>query len=208
MLHQLARLNYSGTQCRFLNAGCLCVSGRVLSVPLLTFAPQCGGTTSLTSARITRKQASVALVVGLLTDYLQQLLGDVDQFRSAQTSACIKIMHAILRPCQHGRVCVYFMFSHMLCCINFVLTRFCLCLFVCVSDSCKFLHDRSDYKHGWQLEREMDQGTYGQEEGQALYICNVSRDSVWKFFDKHFFMQTQYRLRGRRTSHCVETFTV
>jgi hypothetical protein len=29
------------------------------------------------------------------------------------------------------------------------------------SDSCKFLHDRSDYKHGWQLEREMDEGHYG-----------------------------------------------
>ena len=28
-------------------------------------------------------------------------------------------------------------------------------------DSCKFMHDRSDYKHGWQLEREMEQGTYG-----------------------------------------------
>jgi len=28
-------------------------------------------------------------------------------------------------------------------------------------DSCKFMHDRSDYKHGWQLEREMASGTYG-----------------------------------------------
>nr|CAD7433215.1 unnamed protein product [Timema monikensis] len=28
-------------------------------------------------------------------------------------------------------------------------------------DSCKFLHDRSDYKFGWQLEREMQEGTYG-----------------------------------------------
>lgn len=30
-------------------------------------------------------------------------------------------------------------------------------------DSCKFLHDRSDYKHGWQLEREWDEGKYGQD---------------------------------------------
>ncbi|XP_069703568.1 E3 ubiquitin-protein ligase RNF113A [Periplaneta americana] len=29
-------------------------------------------------------------------------------------------------------------------------------------DSCKFLHDRSDYKFGWQLEREMQEGTYGE----------------------------------------------
>lgn len=30
-------------------------------------------------------------------------------------------------------------------------------------DSCKFLHDRSDYKHGWQLEREWEAGEYGRE---------------------------------------------
>ncbi|CAH1995501.1 unnamed protein product [Acanthoscelides obtectus] len=30
-------------------------------------------------------------------------------------------------------------------------------------DSCKFLHDRSDYKHGWQLEREWNEGSYSQE---------------------------------------------
>ncbi|KAF5395155.1 hypothetical protein PHET_06893 [Paragonimus heterotremus] len=28
-------------------------------------------------------------------------------------------------------------------------------------DSCKFLHDRSDYKHGWQIEQELSEGTYG-----------------------------------------------
>jgi RING finger protein 113A len=31
-----------------------------------------------------------------------------------------------------------------------------------LTDSCKFLHDRSDYKFGWQLEREMQEGTYGE----------------------------------------------
>lgn len=30
-------------------------------------------------------------------------------------------------------------------------------------DSCKFLHDRSDYKHGWQLEKEYAAGEYGNE---------------------------------------------
>lgn len=25
-------------------------------------------------------------------------------------------------------------------------------------DSCKFMHDRGDYKHGWQLEREETNG--------------------------------------------------
>ena len=27
-------------------------------------------------------------------------------------------------------------------------------------DSCKFMHDRGDYKFGWQLEREAEQGNF------------------------------------------------
>lgn len=34
-------------------------------------------------------------------------------------------------------------------------------------DSCKFLHDRSDYKHGWQLEREWQAGEYGKDDDDA-----------------------------------------
>lgn len=34
-------------------------------------------------------------------------------------------------------------------------------LFLLLPDSCKFLHDRSDYKHGWQIERELEEGRYG-----------------------------------------------
>ena len=33
-------------------------------------------------------------------------------------------------------------------------------------DSCKFMHDRSDYKFGWQLEREWDEGRYQREQGE------------------------------------------
>ncbi len=37
-----------------------------------------------------------------------------------------------------------------------------ICLGYCgFGDSCKFLHDRSDYKHGWQLEREWNEKLYG-----------------------------------------------
>ena len=28
-------------------------------------------------------------------------------------------------------------------------------------DSCKFLHDRSDYKSGWQLDREFEENQFG-----------------------------------------------
>ncbi|CAG0918354.1 unnamed protein product [Notodromas monacha] len=34
-------------------------------------------------------------------------------------------------------------------------------------DSCKFLHDRSDYKHGWQIERELEEGRYGADDDDA-----------------------------------------
>lgn len=30
-----------------------------------------------------------------------------------------------------------------------------------ILDSCKFLHDRSDYKHGWEIERDYEAGLYG-----------------------------------------------
>lgn len=42
-------------------------------------------------------------------------------------------------------------------------------------DSCKFLHDRSDYKHGWQLEQEWKKGEY-QEEDDEKYLIKDSDD--------------------------------
>ena len=38
-------------------------------------------------------------------------------------------------------------------------------LILCVLDSCKFLHDRGDYKSGWQLDREFEESG-GQREGE------------------------------------------
>lgn len=49
-------------------------------------------------------------------------------------------------------------------------------------DSCKFLHDRSDYKHGWQLEREMEQGTYGKKDEQNYEISSDEDDMPFKCF--------------------------
>ena len=47
------------------------------------------------------------------------------------------------------------------------------CHYLLSTDSCKFLHDRADYKHGWQLEREMEQGTYGMK-GDTLPSTQLS----------------------------------
>jgi RING finger protein 113A len=46
-------------------------------------------------------------------------------------------------------------------------------------DSCKFLHDRSDYKFGWQLEREMQEGTYGETDNDAhRYEVDLDSDDL------------------------------
>lgn len=44
-------------------------------------------------------------------------------------------------------------------------------------DSCKFMHDRSDYKHGWQLEREIDEHVYGSED-VSKYEISSDEDSL------------------------------
>lgn len=54
----------------------------------------------------------------------------------------------------------------------------------CFLDSCKFLHDRSDYKHGWQLEREFAAGEYGRDEDdeKRYEIDSDSEDFPFKCF--------------------------
>ncbi|PAA92415.1 hypothetical protein BOX15_Mlig008356g1, partial [Macrostomum lignano] len=88
-------------------------------------------------------------------------------------------------------------------------------------DSCKFLHDRSDYKHGWQLEREYNEGTYGQDDNTDYTIrdgsdaeedsdglpfrCFICRDSftapvVTKC--GHYFCEKCALERFRKTARC------
>jgi len=46
-------------------------------------------------------------------------------------------------------------------------------------DSCKFLHDRSDYKFGWQLEREENEkGTDGAESDDDKYVISSDDDDL------------------------------
>ncbi|KAK1158963.1 E3 ubiquitin-protein ligase RNF113A-like [Acipenser oxyrinchus oxyrinchus] len=50
-------------------------------------------------------------------------------------------------------------------------------------DSCKFLHDRSDYKHGWQIERELDEGRYGANADDENYeVSSDEEDLPFKCF--------------------------
>ncbi|NWW28990.1 R113A protein, partial [Falcunculus frontatus] len=51
-------------------------------------------------------------------------------------------------------------------------------------DSCKFLHDRSDYKHGWQMERELDEVNNNKnyevssDEEDVPFECFICRGSL------------------------------
>jgi len=84
-------------------------------------------------------------------------------------------------------------------------------------DSCKFLHDRSDYKHGWQIEREVQEGRYGQaneenwevtssdEEEDLPFKCIICRDSfnapvVTKC--KHYFCEKCALSEYRKSKKC------
>ncbi|XP_033926016.1 E3 ubiquitin-protein ligase RNF113A isoform X2 [Melopsittacus undulatus] len=49
-------------------------------------------------------------------------------------------------------------------------------------DSCKFLHDRSDYKHGWQIERELDEGRYGVNDEENYEVSSDEEDMPFKCF--------------------------
>ncbi|UJR22434.1 hypothetical protein I4U23_025494 [Adineta vaga] len=56
-------------------------------------------------------------------------------------------------------------------------------------DSCKFLHDRSDYKHGWQLEREWNEQSYGAVDNNSQrYLVgdkapdHTNRSAAWSAF--------------------------
>lgn len=45
-------------------------------------------------------------------------------------------------------------------------------------DSCKFLHDRSDYKAGWQIELELSKGTYNEEADDNQYLIKDDDDDL------------------------------
>ncbi|XP_056340464.1 E3 ubiquitin-protein ligase RNF113A-like isoform X1 [Oenanthe melanoleuca] len=48
--------------------------------------------------------------------------------------------------------------------------------------SCKFLHDRSDCKHGWQIERELDECRYGVSDEENYEVSSHEEDTPFKCF--------------------------
>jgi len=85
-------------------------------------------------------------------------------------------------------------------------------------DSCKFLHDRSDYKHGWQLEKEYAAGEYGHESDDdkkyeidsdkedlpfKCYICRKSFVNPVVTKCKHYFCEQCALNRYKKTTRCA-----
>ena len=48
--------------------------------------------------------------------------------------------------------------------------------FCTFGDSCKFLHDRSDYKHGWELERDWEEGKLKESKEDEFLISSEEDD--------------------------------
>ncbi|XP_008144016.2 E3 ubiquitin-protein ligase RNF113A-like [Eptesicus fuscus] len=82
-------------------------------------------------------------------------------------------------------------------------------------DSCKFLHDRSDHKHGWQIARELDEGRYGAAEGESYevggeapevpfscLICRQPFRSPVVTRCRHYFCEPCALQRFRTTPRC------
>ncbi|XP_012681343.1 E3 ubiquitin-protein ligase RNF113A [Clupea harengus] len=82
-------------------------------------------------------------------------------------------------------------------------------------DSCKFLHDRSDYKHGWQIERELDEGRYGANDEENYEISSDDEDFPFKCFIcresfknpiitkcRHYFCETCALQHYRKSKRC------
>ncbi|NWT51005.1 R113A protein, partial [Erythrocercus mccallii] len=82
-------------------------------------------------------------------------------------------------------------------------------------DSCKFLHDRSDYKHGWQIERELDEGRYGINNSENYKVSSDEEDMPFKCFIcrgsfrnpvitkcRHYFCESCAHQHYRKSQRC------
>ncbi|XP_043911136.1 E3 ubiquitin-protein ligase RNF113A [Protopterus annectens] len=82
-------------------------------------------------------------------------------------------------------------------------------------DSCKFLHDRSDYKHGWQIEQELSEGRYGANDDENYEVSSDEDDLPFKCFIcrkifknpvvtkcKHYFCESCALQHYRKSKRC------
>lgn len=90
--------------------------------------------------------------------------------------------------------------------------------FCTFGDSCKFMHDRSDYKHGWEIERDWEAGklkeakedeflvTESEDEDQLPFSCFICRNSFHNPVItrcKHYFCEKCALDHHRKTKRCA-----
>jgi RING finger protein 113A len=96
-------------------------------------------------------------------------------FRREQTIASEKAggSHGPLRASAHIRVSARFDYQPDIC-KDYKETGYCG-----YGDSCKFMHDRGDYKSGWQMEKEWDEAEQGRTLGGARSAIAPGLPRVW-----------------------------
>ena len=101
-------------------------------------------------------------------------------FRREQTVASEKAggAHGPLRASAHIRVSARFDYQPDIC-KDYKETGYCG-----YGDSCKFMHDRGDYKSGWQLEKEWDEAEKARKRNLALGLLDDVDDGGVDIGDK------------------------
>jgi len=82
-------------------------------------------------------------------------------------------------------------------------------------DTCKFMHDRSDYKHGWQMDKEFEEGNF-EESDEEKYVVSDDDDLPHKcgickkqFTNpvstkcKHYFCESCALAHYRKSQRCA-----
>ncbi|XP_021753476.1 zinc finger CCCH domain-containing protein 1-like [Chenopodium quinoa] len=95
-------------------------------------------------------------------------------FRREQTVAAEKAggAHGPLRASAHIRVSARFDYQPDIC-KDYKETGYCG-----YGDSCKFMHDRGDYKSGWQMEKEWDEAEKARKRNLAMGCHDSDEDDV------------------------------
>ncbi|PIO32241.1 hypothetical protein AB205_0113560 [Aquarana catesbeiana] len=122
---------------------------------------------------------------------------------------CLNFRKGPIRAPEHLRATVRWDYQPDIC-KDYKETGFCG-----FGDSCKFLHDRSDYKHGWQLERELEEGRYGANDEENYEVSSDEEDLPFKCFIcrhsfknpvvtkcKHYFCETCALQHYRKSQRC------
>ena len=82
-------------------------------------------------------------------------------------------------------------------------------------DTCKFMHDRSDYKHGWQMDKEFEEGNYAESDDEKYVVsdddelphkCGICRGQFTQPVStrcKHYFCEACALAHYRKSQRCA-----